>query len=300
VLLVELQISTGALLTESALYMSMALSRFREARGVLDLALRVQRVPTGQGSQGSTTNGGLQRRLSHGLAHTTLTAGKVSRYCGEYHMSHAYLAKALALHGTRDHASADVAATLHEMGVLMIKRGLWSDAQRLLNESLVMKRALSTRNSGGSGGSGSGGSGGTNTENRFSEEAATLHQLAVVAMNSKPRRLNEAETLLREALVVMQPGPFGVGGRAATLQKLAQVLERRGKSEDAEYYLKEALRLYQTTYGEDVPHVNVAAVLRNLGEHAFGCKKYDTAKTFLTASLNMRKKLYGNSEGKHW
>jgi tetratricopeptide (TPR) repeat protein len=119
-------------------------------------------------------------------------------------------------------------------------------------------------------------------------------------MNSKPRRLNEAETLLREALVVMQPGPFGVGGRAATLQKLAQVLERRGKSEDAEYYLKEALRLYQTTYGEDVPHVNVAAVLRNLGEHAFGCKKYDTAKTFLTASLNMRKKLYGNSEGKHW
>ena len=37
----------------------------------------------------------------------------------------------------------------------------------------------------------------------FSEESATLHQLAVVEMSAKPRRLEKAEELLREALSVM-------------------------------------------------------------------------------------------------
>jgi tetratricopeptide (TPR) repeat protein len=222
ILLVELQINTGTLLTESALYMSMALSRFREARDVLDLALQVQRSKT----EIALLNGSniLQKRLSRGLAHTMHTAGKVSRYCGEYDTAHAFLTDALAIRGGRQKPSMDVAATLHELGVLMIKRGVWSEAQVLLEESLSMKRTISNNDQ-------------ANIDNdkkecapssaaRFSEEAATLHQLAVVAMNGKPRRLSKAEELLREALVVMKKGPFGVGGRAATLSKLAQVLER--------------------------------------------------------------------------
>lgn len=59
----------------------------------------------------------------------------------------------------------------------------------------------------------------------------------------------------------------------------------------------EALRLYQRTYGDDVPHVNIAAVLRNLGEHFFQAKQYRQAKSYLIQSFNMRQKLYGNSEG---
>ena len=75
--------------------------------------------------------------------------------------------------------------------------------------------------------------------------------LAVVSLSSKPRRLDSAETLLREALKVMHDydGPFSVGGRAATLQKLAQVLESRGKRE-RHTILEEAMELYTETYGK--------------------------------------------------
>jgi hypothetical protein len=43
--------------------------------------------------------------------------------------------------------------------------------------------------------------------------------------------------------------------------------------------------------------VNIAAVLRNLGEHFFQAKQYRQAKSYLIQSFNMRQKLYGNSEG---
>ena len=44
VLLSALQIKTSELLTESALYMSMALSRFPEARTVLEVAMQIQKM----------------------------------------------------------------------------------------------------------------------------------------------------------------------------------------------------------------------------------------------------------------
>ena len=66
---------------------------------------------------------------------------------------------------------------------------------------------------------------------RFSDEAATLHQLAVAAMLARPARLDDAEALLHEALAMGAAGnPFGSGARAASLQQLARVLIRRGRA----------------------------------------------------------------------
>ena len=56
----------------------------------------------------------------------------------------------------------------------------------------------------------------------FSDESATLHQLAVV--NLKENNLSEAEKFFRSALSV--DSEAGSGGRAATLRQLARVLDR--------------------------------------------------------------------------
>ena len=284
ILLSELQIKTSELLTESALYMSMALSRFPEARTVLEVAMDIQK----------TSNKIKSKRLLASMAKTLHAAGKVSRYCGRYEESNTFLNAAIALRGGRTAQTYDVAADLHELGVLMIKRGKWSKAQILLKDSLSVQRVLDAKNANKIQKSNNNNNNDNfRTTTRFCNVSATLHQLAVVAMNIKPRRLDVAETLLQESLSSMLGGR--AGGRAATLQKLAQVLERSGKRKNAERYLKEALRLYEDIYGNDVPHVNIAAVLTNLGENAFGGKKYDEARTLLKKSLRMRERMYGQS-----
>ena len=94
--------------------------------------------------------------------------------------------------------SPDIASSLHELGVLHIRRCEWETASVLLQRSLRMKRTLQH-----------GQHSDFTRQGRFSEEAATLHQLAVVAMSCKPRRLEEAEQLLRQALESSR-GPFMV------------------------------------------------------------------------------------------
>jgi len=294
-LLLELQIKTGDLLTESALYMSMALSRFPEARDILEVAMEIQNV-----------NKHPSIRLSFSMARTLHSAGKVSRYCGRWTESYTFLMSSMELRGGREAHTHDVASDLHELGVLMIKMSRWSEARELLNSSLLIQRTLNTtsknttnktnttnRNAEDNNDHNNNSRNNTDTTARFCNVSATLHQLAVVAMNTKQRAV--AETLLQEALACSVAGPFGVGGRAATLQKLAQVLERRGKRKEAESILKEALQIYEQIYGKDTPHVNIAAVLTNLGENAFCGKMYVEAKNQLESSLQMRKRLYGSS-----
>ena len=62
-------------------------------------------------------------------------------------------------------------------------------------------------------------------------------------MSRKPARLGEAAALLQEALALEARGPFAHGGRAATLQQLARVCERRGHLADAHAHLQAALEL---------------------------------------------------------
>ncbi len=219
-LAVELQVRAGALLTEGALYMSMALSRFKEAASVLDVALQIQRVDLLEfaGAVTAADGGGsaaardadaddrghpryfdLALRLRSGLAQTMHTAGKVSRYCGNYDEAHTFLQEALELQRAAADIGAEgggpgagdshaVAASMHELGVLHIKRAAWDMASELLQASLAMKRRLHTSARGVDRRNGLPAVVGRRPPSpalRFSEEAATLHQLAVVAMSSK-------------------------------------------------------------------------------------------------------------------
>ena len=70
-------------------------------------------------------------------------------------------------------------------------------------------------------------------------------------MSSKPPQLEEARSLLREALTVEELGLSRFVGRAATLQQLARVAERRGDRAAALGHLQDALYLpyyYCTNY----------------------------------------------------
>ncbi len=80
------------------------------------------------------------------------------------------------------------------------------------------------------------------------------------------------------------------------MQKLAQVLERRGQRDAALAHLTEALALYEQTYGPGTPHVNVAATLANLGHACLSGKRIPEARQYLLRSLAMRRKIYGVAE----
>lgn len=291
-LLAALQLRVSALLTRGALCMSMALSRFDQAhkaldaaRAILDAQLPGERPPRREG---------YDERLSV-RALTLSTAGKVARYCGQLVEAEALLHEALDIWracGER----AGAAATLHELGVVRLRRADWAAATTLLQQSLDMKRELrAALPAAGSHASAHVGalkrSAHTRQVEYSYEEAATLHQLAVASMSSKPPRLLEAGALLREALALEDQGPSErcggraaaerCGARAATFQQLARVAERCGDHAAALQHLQEALAMHRRAYGEGVPHVNKAAVLSQLANLSLQGGEPDRAAAYL-------------------
>ena len=290
-LLAALQLRVSALLTHGALCMSMALSRFEPARLALEAARAIQEQPLG-GSRGTSNEMSVDLRRGHAL--TLDTAGKVARYCGQLGEAESLLREALSSwRGLNDEGGQ--AATLHELGVVSLRRADWNGATALLQQSLDMKRRNRQRRSSREGM----GKAGKRREGRFREEAATLHQLAVAAMSSKPARLDEASKLLREALALESDGPFALGGRAATLQQLARVAERRGDRDGALAHLQDALELHKKAYGEGVPHVNKAAVLSQLASLSLQASETDRAAGYLHEALTMRRQIYGHGGACH-
>eukprot|EP00931_Biecheleriopsis_adriatica_P078455 TRINITY_DN51913_c0_g1_i1.p1 TRINITY_DN51913_c0_g1~~TRINITY_DN51913_c0_g1_i1.p1 ORF type:complete len:785 (+),score=160.23 TRINITY_DN51913_c0_g1_i1:165-2357(+) len=245
----------ATLLTEAALYLSMALSRFDEANALLEIATRVQHARGPARSCGSEVQADMARILH--------TKGQVARYRGKLQEAGVNLDEALQMRRQLARRAEtnlwDVAASLHELGVLRQKELLPEAAELLLRESLQMKRALRAR----------GVIPPKARSQRFADESATLHQLAVTAMSAKPSRLDQAEELLQEALALeTSDNPFGRGARAASLQQLARVEIRRGFLDSAQGHLQAALALHRDAYGKDTPHVNVVAVQRQLGKVA--------------------------------
>jgi tetratricopeptide (TPR) repeat protein len=260
-LLSELQLRVASLLTQGAACMSMALSQFERAREALETALSIleHELPL------QARDGG---RLAACRSAALHTAGQVARYRGGLDEAEAQLERGLAIRRASGD-DAGCAASLHELGVVALRRADWAGATRLLRRSLDAQRAL---------GRGSRG------------EAATLHQLAVAALSSRPARLEEAEGLLREALALEAKG--AQGGRAATLQQLARVAERRGDGAAALAHLRDALELHARAYGEGVPHVNKASVLSQLANLAAPAE----APGFLHEALAMRRRIYGRGD----
>lgn len=283
----DVAISAAELLTEAALYMSMALSQFEEADNVLDQALEMYRVRNSSDS-----------RHTAALALTLHTRGKVARYRNKFEDAAKNLAEALsirrALCKVSDLYKWDVASSLHELGVLQLKMSQPEQAESLLLESLTMQRALKAREI----------TPKDAQKQRFADESATLHQLAVTAMLSKPARLDEADDLLQQALAIGSSGnPFARGARAASLQQLARVLTRRGNLDEARAHLEDALGLYGQAYGTGTPHVNVALVKTQLAkvccslglksEEHEACVLFEEASGHLLDALRIQQRLYG-------
>ena len=291
------------LLTEAGSYSVVALSRFDSAQQLLDSAASIHHhlaeiAKTKRSNiwsyfsiqEPSLTQ---QHKLEIDRATTLHHLGKVLRYNGRLEDSWTALTGALQMRKKLSPQSAMVADTLHELGVLNLKRHELSLAEHQLQLSLVIKRQIKSTSSG----KYSQGLGSekyfTNTQKSFfpfqfttkqksaiesleTTEAATLHQLAIVATAKK--QYDVAERLLHEALALeeshdtrqrgdgVEPATRPFISRAATLQQLGRVALRRGLLDEAKGRLSEALELYKKAYGERRAsvHVNVAAVHHQL------------------------------------
>ena len=264
----------SVLLTEAAMYTSMALSGFDEAQRLLELALHMQEEMHGPHE---TT-----ARIMY--ANTLCELGKVFRYRGNLDLAEETLQKALTIQQLVwiNHERLEIAVTLHEIGVIFFKKQDLTKAETFLQRSLDLKRRLPRDSS--------------TRETQRREEAVTLHHLAQVATQSKPPRLDEAESLLQTALRLEGKATFSrAGARGSTLQQLGRVSIRRGELDQARRYLLQALQLHESAYGSQ-HHVNVATDHRQLGLVEMNRRRYGEAAEHLLAALRIRRSIYVRGE----
>jgi tetratricopeptide (TPR) repeat protein len=262
----------SALLTEAAMYTSMALSGFDEAQRLLELALQMQEELHGTGPDETTA------RIMYEL-------GKVFRYRGNLDLAEETLQQALKMQQLvwTSHERLEIAVTLHEIGVIYFKKQDLAKAEAFLQRSLDLKRRLPRDSN-------------STRETQRREEAVTLHHLAQVATASKPPRLDEAETLLQTALRLEGKATFSrAGARGSTLQQLGRVSIRRGKLDQARRYLLQALQLHESAYGSQ-QHVNVATDHHQLGLVEMNRRRYGEASEHLLSALRIRRSIYVRGE----
>lgn len=239
--------------TQVAMFSAMALNAFIEAQASLELAIKLldssskSNIPTFQKARAQAL---------HEL-------GRVFRYEGKYSDSEQSLLSSLRLyeelHSKSQMRNEGIATTLHELGVLEVKKHNLDSAASFLEKSLEMSR-----------------------------NSSTLHQLAAIHVARKPSDLKKAKALLQEALGLSRH----IGQRAATLKQLARVTIRQGLLDKAETYLEQALELYLEVYGENKNHMNVAAVKFQQGALAIQREQYQQAWFHFSECLRIRRHVY--------
>ena len=112
---------------------------------------------------------------------------------------------------------------------------------------------------------------------------------------SAKKEYDEAESLLLRAYQLENKSSSAATSRAATLQQIGRVCLRKGKIEDAQTRLREALELYKGVYGAQRAclHINVATVRHQLGLAAARSKCYDVAVEELNSALATKQRIYG-------
>lgn len=252
---------------EAGVLSSMALNAFVEAQTSLELALKLLK-------DSSFAHTPPFRKLQ-AQAHYEL--GKVYRYHGKYEASERALTTALQIYTSSRQKDKDLirgeAYTLHELGVLEVKKHNLDAAALFLQKALDMRRAP-TQN--------------LQSDSNNADCAATLHQLASVHVARRPPALKKAKALLQEALTLSRQ----IGQRAATLKQLARVTIRQGDLSTAEAYLEQALELYVELYGESKMHINIAAVKFQQGALAMQRGQYEDAQLHFSECLRIRRHVY--------
>jgi len=182
----------------------------------------------------------IQRRIpvpGEVLRRTLHELGIVHRLQGNFALAISFLEEALGSDPKRE------ADTMHELGVVHVRKHNAEAALEYLERALKLKHENGAEDV---------------------DVAATLHELAVAATNSRPPRLDEAERLLHQALALVKTAG-ATPATTATLHQLGRIAIRRGRYNQARTILDEALSLQEAVYGSRGLHVNVAAVQHQLG-----------------------------------
>eukprot|EP00536_Pseudo-nitzschia_multiseries_P009807 jgi/Psemu1/325781/estExt_fgenesh1_pg.C_2850001 len=275
------RLTAGILSIEAGVYSAMALNAFLDAQQSFDLAVSIfDNTTAGDRTQRSV--------LQKARAEALLELGRVFRYQGKFDESERSLTEARTIyehHQKRSDPDAGnrIAETLHELGVLEVKKHNLDSATEFLELSLDMRQRNSTcmhmRTV----------AAGHPDSSNAAHSAATLHQLAAIMVARKPPQLERAKILLQEALGLSRQ----IGQRAATLKQLARVTIRQGFLDRAERYLEQALDLYMELYGENNKnHINIAAVKFQQGALARQREQWEQAGLHFAACLVIRRNVY--------
>jgi tetratricopeptide (TPR) repeat protein len=240
---------------EAGVLSAMALNAFVEAQLSLELSLEfLERSSAAKKLDARKAKAESQYELS-----------KIHRYQGRYDDANKCLVASLELNNTDDCLTAD---TLHELGILEVKKHNLDTATAYLQQSLEIRRGL-------------------NDANDQANASSTLHQLAAIHIARKPPSLEMATSLLLEALGLSRQ----IGQRAATIKQLARVTVRQGFLDQAESYLEQALELYLELYGSKM-HINIAAVKFQMGALALQRNMLDNAWLCFHECLRIRRHVY--------
>jgi tetratricopeptide (TPR) repeat protein len=261
----------AGLMTGAGAFTAVALSRFSEARELLEAAMAMAQ----RASEGCVPGGSSVPPSALSDAHFELA--KVLRYQGALTAAETAANEALTLRCAAAAAAgktgrcARVAAVLHELGVIRCRLHDIPAGTALLRRALSEKRAAGVASA---------------------ETANTLHHLALAAMNGRPPDLAAAEALLRDALAA-GGDTASAASAAATWQQLGRLELRRGRAHDAAAALTRAGDLARHAYG-GAPHVNVAAIEQALGECAQARGDDAAAEQHLRDALAMRRAIYAH------
>ncbi len=179
----------------------------------------------------------------------------------------------------RDHP--DIAASEHNLGVLLFAQGDYAGAKRRFQEALSMRRRL--------------------LGSEHADIADTLNRLAMLLQAEGDYAA--AEPLYQEALAMNrkllegEEEQAGFSGKtsqslATTLNNLATLLVDEGDFDSAEELFGEALAMRRKLFGPE--HTHVATTLDSLAKLHHARKEYDRAEQIYGKALAMRRKLLGD------
>jgi tetratricopeptide (TPR) repeat protein len=198
--------------------------------------------------------------------------GRVYQRIGLLDTARPLLEEALALNRTRASgaATAGLAQSLNELGILVREGGDAASAVPLLEESLSMRREV--------------------LGNMDKDVAVTLVELGRAFEDQG--LLDRAEPLFREALAIRK-AIFGEQHRETSTSKagLALILLRRGDLAGAEPLFREALATSRAVLGED--HPNTGAGWNNLGLLLIGKGEPAAAEPMIRQALAIREQHFG-------
>jgi tetratricopeptide (TPR) repeat protein len=267
-------LDTATMSKEAGVFSAMALNRFKEAQAALEESLLIL-------NRMESSNSSIHLEVR---AETLYELGRVFRYEGNFSRSEESLRDSLRIFNRLARNDANirhkVAATLHELGVLEVKKHNLDLAATFLQQALDLRRTLELESP---------------SMDIEADCASTLHQLAAVHVAQKPPALENAEVLLKEALGLNMQ----LYQRAGTLKLKARVAIRRGDFNLAERSLAQALELYFELYGENASHINIAAVKFQQGTLAFQREQYEQAWDRFFECLRARRQVYAYSQGNH-